>query len=310
MLADASQSGDPGLARRAPSQGRFLVIDLGIDAARYRADLGPVAERIRRSDTPDEALGLAEAFLEDSASLFGVDIRQPFCDEATYLWSAFPARLKDLGKYQHMLIVLLGQVIDAAWYGAYPRYRDEADVQHDDTLVTFTRSKEDFDVRFDYVQYYEHVVMRIPNLVRLRYRRATNHPGRYTQGLTTTRCKRAAAALVNQIADAVMQDASPRRPRRILVNSILRTVAYQHSLATWGYVAPRRSAHLAGYAVDIEKSWYERHDQRACRSLEQVVLDLARRDVIYAVDERTHWHICLNPAQIPTFDSQFSRWAK
>ena len=84
-----------------------------------------------------------------------------------------------------------------------------------------------------------------------------------------------------------------------MVNSVLRTVAFQHSLATWGYVAPRRSAHLAGYAADIEKSWYERHAPRVCRSLELVVSDLVERDVIYAVDERTHWHICLNPAHIP-----------
>jgi hypothetical protein len=281
-----------------------------IDAAAYHASLGPVAERIRASETPGQALQLAESFLDSSASRFGADVREPFCDEVAYLWSVFPERLRDLSRYKLMLNVLLAQVVDAAWYGAYPRYASDADVDRDDTLVTFARSKEDFDVRFDYVQYYGHILMRIPNSMRLRYRRATNHPGRYTQGLTTTRCKRAAAALANEIAEAVRHDARSGRARSIMVNSMLRTVPDQHSLATWGYVAPRRSAHLAGYAIDIEKAWYERHEQRVSQSLERVILDLARRDIIYAVDEQTHWHICLDPAQIPTFESQFSRWAR
>ncbi len=286
------------------------MLDQKIDTIRYRAALAPVTERIDRSHTEAEAIGLAEAFLGDrAASLFADDLHRPFREEVEYLWSAFPARVKTLRKYQDMLNVLLGQVVDATWYGIYPHYLSDADVQQDHTLVNFTRSREDFDVRFDYVQYHGHVVMRIPNSVRLRYRGVTNHPGRYTQGLTTTRCKRATAALLNQISVAVTDDIGPRHPLKIMVNSVLRTVAYQHSLATWGYIAPRRSAHLAGYAADIEKGWYERHDQRACRSLELIVSDLSKRDVIYAVDERTHWHVCLNPAQIPYFESQFQRWA-
>jgi hypothetical protein len=285
------------------------VLDQKIDAIRYHATLGPVTERISRSHTANEAVGLAESFLGDSASLLATDAQPPFREEVAYLWSTFPARVKSLSKYQEMLNVLLGQVVDATWYGTYPRYLSDADVQQDDTLVSFTRSREDFDVRFDYVQYHGHVVMRIPNSVRLRYRGVTNHPGRYTQGLTTTRSKRATAALMNQIANAVTDDIRPRHPLKIMINSILRTVAHQHSLATWGYVAPRRSAHLAGYAADIEKGWYERHDQRVSRSLELIVSDLSKRDVIYAVDGRTHWHICLNPAHIPYFESEFQRWA-
>jgi Family of unknown function (DUF5715) len=281
----------------------------GIDAASYRATLGPAAERIRRTRSPEEARDLAESLLGDSVRIVGPDVIEMFREEVAYLWSTFPPRLKDLGKYQKMLTVLLGQVIDATWYGSYPRYQSDADVRRDDTLVTFTRSKEDFIVRFDYVQYHDHLLMRIPNWLRLRYRDVRNHPGRYTQGLTTTRCTRAMAALLNQIAETVTYDLRQRQPVRIMVNSVLRTVAFQHSLATWGYVAPRRSAHLAGYAADIEKSWYERHAPRVCGSLEQIVSDLVERDVIHAVDERTHWHICLDPAHIPYLESQFSRWA-
>ena len=285
------------------------VPDQGIDAARYRASLGPVAERISRTRSPDEADDVAEALLGASFPLVGADIIERFHEEAAYLWSTFPARLKDLRKYQEMLTVLLGQVIDATWYGSYPRYQSDADVRRDDTLVTFRRSKEDFIVRFDYVQYHDHLLMRIPNWLRLRYRNVRNHPGRYTQGLTSTRCTRAMAALMNQIAETATDDLRPRQPVRIMVNSVLRTVPFQHALATWGYVAPRRSAHLAGYAADIEKGWYQRHAPRVCRSLELIVSDLVERDVIDAVDGRTHWHISLNPAHIPHLESQFSRWA-
>jgi hypothetical protein len=183
-------------------------------------------------------------------------------------------------------------------------------VRRDAALVSFTRSKEDFVVLFDYVQYHSHLAMRIPNSLRLRYRRLTNHPGRYTQGLTTTRSTRAMAALLNQVAETVTYDVHPPRPVRLMVNSVLRTVAFQHALATWGYVAPRRSAHLAGYAADIEKGWYERHAPRIARSLELVFADLVERDVIDAVDSRTHWHVCLNPAHIPALEAALSRWGR
>jgi hypothetical protein len=285
------------------------VIDRPIDLAGYRASLGPIAERIEHSHSVSHAFALADAFLRDSIPLLGGSTHDPFRNEVAYLWSVFPARVKTLGKYQEMLKVLLGQVVDARWYGLYPRYESDRDVERDASLITFTRSKEDFQVGFEYVQYFGHVAMRIPNSLRLRYRRATNHPGRYTHGLTTTRCPRAMAALVNYIADTVTKRIRPDDPVRILVNSVLRTVAYQHSLATWGYVAPRSSAHVAGYAVDIEKGWYERHDARVDRALAEAIADLADNNDIYAVDERTHWHVCLDPARIPRFEALYANWA-
>jgi hypothetical protein len=277
--------------------------------AGYRASLAHAVERIGRARSPDEVDDVAEALLAVAGPVVGGEAVERFREETAYLWSTFPSRLKGLGKYQEMVSVLLGQVVDATWYEGYPRYRTDADVRRDERLVTFRRSKEDFLVRFDYVQYHDHPLMRIPNSLRLRYRHVRNHPGRYTQGLTSTRCTRAMAALMNEIADIVSGDVRSRRPVRIMVNSVLRTVAFQHSLATWGYVAPRRSAHLAGYAADIEKRWYERHAPAVCRSLERVLADLVERDVVYATDGGSHWHVCLNPAQIQRLEGQLSRWA-
>ncbi len=286
------------------------MLDQKIDTARYQAALGPVTELIGRSRSAGEALVIAEGFLSESASLFGTDLGPAFNDEVAYLWSTFPARAKSLSKYLEIIDVLLRQVVDVAWYGTYPVHQSDADVRADHTLVSFARSKEDFDVRFDYVQYYGHILMRIPNSVRVRYRALRNHPGRYTQGLTTTWCTTATAALLNEISEAVAREMRSAKPLRLMVNSILRTVEYQQSLASWGYVAPRRSAHLAGYAADIEKGWYERHDQRVGRSLREVLLDLATRDVISLVDERTHWHVSLNPAHISSFESRFRCWER
>lgn len=280
-----------------------------LDIGRYSALLEPVAGRIRATETPSRAVALARGHLEDTADMFDMDMQTPFFEEAAYLWSAFPARVKSLGKYQALLIILLEQAIDAFWYGAFPRYRTDAEAQNDPRLARFTRTQRSFDVRFDYVQYYGHIIMRLPNSMRLRYRKARNHPGRYTQGLTTTRCKPAMAALLNDIAEGVASDLGRRRAPKLMVNSVLRSAAYQHFLATIGYVAPKRSAHVAGYAADIERGWYLAHDPAVGRSLERILRELAAREVVYAVDEGTHWHVCLNPAQIQRYELLFQRWA-
>ena len=95
-----------------------------------------------------------------------------------------------------------------------------------------------------------------------------------------------------------------------MVNSVLRTVADQEALARMGYVAPRHSAHLAGYAVDVEKLWYQRCDESAYKAILNVTGDLFDREVINVIDEKTHWHICLNPDHIPFYEALAQKWAR
>jgi hypothetical protein len=152
--------------------------------------------------------------------------------------------------------------------------------------------------------------MRIPNSLRLRYRRIANHPGKYTQGLTTTRCKKATAALINQIVEDIEDHLKATKPLKVLINSILRTAEYQNTLSRIGYVAPRSSSHLAGYAVDMEKRWYTEHDFRLYQAMCEILHDLFQRAVINLIDEGTHWHICLNPQHIHFFEALFQKWAE
>jgi hypothetical protein len=91
---------------------------------------------------------------------------------------------------------------------------------------------------------------------------------------------------------------------------MLRTTEYQHALARLGYVAPRHSAHLTGYAVDLERLWYEESDRDAHQAASDVLLDLFEREVINLIEESTHWHICLNPEHIHDYQMMAQQWQR
>jgi hypothetical protein len=118
------------------------------------------------------------------------------------------------------------------------------------------------------------------------------------------------AGLINQLSEDITNMIRSQQPFQLLVNSVLRTVAYQDTLAGMGYVAPRHSAHLAGYAVDVEKLWYEKHDEQVHRALVQIMGDLFEREVINLIEEDTHWHICLNPDHIPVYNALSKKWER
>jgi hypothetical protein len=281
-------------------------LDLGI----YSEIFSAYRHRITQSRALEEATLHAAAFLDQVEGMFDGDITIAFYAEVEYLWAIFPAHKRTLEKYKELLEVLLGQAVDFYWYAQYPQYHSYQDVKNDPHLCSFRRFDEDFDVKFMYVQYYRHVLMRVPNSLRLRYRRLVNHPGKYTQGLMTTRCKPAMVGLINRISEDVESAIRPRKSFKILVNSILRTVEYQHSLAKIGYVAPRNSGHLAGYAVDVEKIWYQENDQRAHAAIEEILDDLYASGVVNLIREGTHWHICLHPDHIQYYEALSQKWVR
>jgi hypothetical protein len=266
--------------------------------------------RIQQSRSTEQAATHAAAFLTQAGCMFDEDITQALHSEAERLWARFPARVRTVEKYKELVQVLLGQAVDFYWYADFPHYQTDHDVKTDGTLYSFGKRDANFDVKFTYVQYFRHILMRVPNSLRLRYRRFVNHPGRYTQGLTTTRCKRAVAGLINQLSEDVANETGPQRPFKLMVNSVLRTVAYQDALARIGYVAPRHSAHLAGYAVDVEKLWYEKHDERVHQAIVRLTGDLFEKEVINLIEEGTHWHICLNPDHIPFYEALSAKWER
>ena len=281
-----------------------------IDLPRYAEVFSHFRRRIERSATVQEALALATDFLDQFAATIETDVKSAVLEQVAQLWYTFPERVKRHEKYKELITILMGQAVDFYWYADFPQYASEQDVRRDETLYSFRRFNEDFEVKFRYVQYYGHVLMRVPNSVRLRYRRLVNHPGRYTQGLTTTRYKRAMVGLINQISEDAENELGSDSPFRMLVNSVLRTVRYQRSLAAIGYVAPAQSSHLAGYAVDIEKSWYQEHDPRAHAAIQRTVETLFAAGVVNLIVEHTHWHVCLNPIHIGTYEIIAQRWER
>ena len=280
----------------------------------YAEGLSLYGSRITVSRTRDEASAHAAAFLSTTDSLLVEAAKRAFHNEAEYLWATFPIEARTLENYRKLVLVLLAQAVDFHWYSRHPRYYSERDVTSDVELYSFRRGDADFEVKFVYVQYYGHLLMRIPNSIRLRYRRMVNHPGRYTQGLRITRCKKAMVGLINQIseevASEVVGEVDSRKPFKVMVNSVLRTVEYQTALAGIGYIAPRQSAHLAGYGVDVEKLWYSKYDGRAHKALSKTLGDLFERGVINLIEEESHWHVCLNPGNILVYEKMAEKWIR
>jgi hypothetical protein len=126
----------------------------------------------------------------------------------------------------------------------------------------------------------------------------------------TTRCTKAIVGLINQLSVEAARQNGAGDSFRVLVNSVLRTVEYQNSLANIGYVAPRHSAHLAGYAVDVEQQWYKEHDLQVHRVIEGLLGELYEKQVINLIQEGTHWHVCLNPDHIPHYETLAQQWER
>jgi hypothetical protein len=116
--------------------------------------------------------------------------------------------------------------------------------------------------------------------------------------------------LINSISEAVEVELGLTRLFKVLVNSVLRTAAYQSALAQLGYVAPRNSAHIVGYAVDLEKMWYEKHDRRTHAALTRVLTGLFAKGAINLIEEETHWHVSLHPAHIPEYETLTQKWCQ
>ncbi len=280
----------------------------------YHEIVATYKDAIHKAHTSEAALAYAEGCLEDVARFLDKDIKTPFYQEVAYLWRMFPdhhpRRRRTHETYKEILTILLEQSIDAYWYADFPKYECDRDVDNDQDLYSFRKFGADVDVKFMYVQYYGHRWMRVPNALRLRYRRLVNHPGRYTQGLTTVRCKKSMVGLINQLCEDVTDDIGSGKPLKILVNSLLRTVEYQRSLAQLGYIAPRSSSHVVGYAVDFERVWYKQYHTHAYTAIQHRLDHLFRQNIINVIDEGTHWHVCLNPDYIQRYEQVAETWRR
>ena len=113
-----------------------------------------------------------------------------------------------------------------------------------------------------------------------------------TAGLWLARARPQAVALLNQIA-VTFAELAPAGTPPLWVTSLARSVEHQRRLRALGYAALLPSSHCAGYAADVEMSWFRRFG--AHRALQEVLLDWQRRGDISVIDEGQAWHVCLRP---------------
>ena len=78
------------------------------------------------------------------------------------------------------------------------------------------------------------------------------------------------------------------------VTSLARSVQHQRHLRDLGYAAALPSAHCAGYAADIEMTWFRRFGIDGV--LRGLLLDLQQAGDVNVIDEGQAWHVCVSPA--------------
>lgn len=184
-------------------------------------------------------------------------------------------------------ILLLSQIDTLWWRGANP-FTSDADVLHSPELVDLGP-------------------LRSAKALEFQYRaQPTGLPGRTRDwaqhkvlpairprvaGLRFTRSRPVVVAVVNQVARELAA-ALPRAPR-LWVTSMVRSVEHQYRLRALGYSAVLPSSHCAGYACDLEISWFRRFDPD--NLLTRILLERQAAGQLNVIDEGQAWHLCVSP---------------
>jgi hypothetical protein len=267
------------------------------DVAAYRAAVADVvAELIARDCRPTVAAAeriLARRLAEpEFATVLSVT---PSGAEA-----ATQRILRDLRSYRQLSvnsaedlvamvrITLLTQ-IDVLWWGHVPAYKTDADVLASVDLLNLDALRRGGMVTFNYRHQATNVVARA---VRAAERAAV--PGRapLAAGLRLACARAELIVLLNRIAADFARLAPPGTPP-LWVTSLTRSAAYQRELRALGYAALLPSAHCAGYAADVEMTWYRNFG--AQHVLQAVLLGHQRDGDINVIDEGQAWHVCARP---------------
>jgi hypothetical protein len=185
-------------------------------------------------------------------------------------------------------ILLLSQIDAVWWQGSYPFARN-ADVLESADLVDLAPLKAARVLRFGY----RAQPAGLPGRARdwAAHRLLPAYRPRVA-GLGFTRSRPAVIAAVNQLA-AEFAAAMPPRTPRIWVNSMVRSVEHQQRLRSLGYAAVLPSAHCAGYACDLERSWFRQFDPD--NVLARMLSEHQAAGQLNVIDEGRTWHLCVNP---------------
>jgi hypothetical protein len=185
-------------------------------------------------------------------------------------------------------ITLLTQ-IDVLWWGHVPAYKTDADVLASVDLLNLDALRRGGMVMFSYRHQATNVVARA---VRAAERAAAPSRAPIAAGLRLACARAELIVLLNHIAADFARLAPPGTPS-LWVTSLTRSAAYQRELRALGYAALLPSAHCAGYAADVEMSWYRNFG--AQHVLQAVLLGYQRDGAINVIDEGQAWHVCVRP---------------
>jgi hypothetical protein len=192
-----------------------------------------------------------------------------------------------------LIRIYLFAQIEAMWWGRMPMYATDRTVLGCADLVDLEPLRRDGRLGFRYRRQAEALLARA---ARSAERRALPDRAPRTAGLRLARTRPESVALLNQLSDAFAVAAPPGTPP-LWVTSLTRSIAHQRHLRRLGYSAMLPSSHCAGYAVDIEISWFRRFD--AHRALQGLLLDRQGAGDINVIDEGQAWHVCISPGAVP-----------
>ncbi len=189
-----------------------------------------------------------------------------------------------------LIRICLFAQIEVMWWGQVPMFGTDSDALHSADLVDLEALRRRGLLRFRYRRQAETLVARATRAAQRRLR-----PGGTprTAGLRLARTRREVVTLLNQLSRAFGR-AAPAGTPPLWVTSLARSVEHQHRLRDLGYAALLPSSHCAGWATDIEMSWFRRFG--AHRALQSLLLERQQAGVINVIDEGQAWHACISPA--------------
>jgi hypothetical protein len=185
-------------------------------------------------------------------------------------------------------ILLLSQ-IDSVWWNRTIPFTSDADVLRSTELVDLGPLKSGGVLEFQY----RAQPAGLPGRVR-DWAQHKVFPGIRPRlaGLRFTCSRPVVVAIVNLIALDLAAALPPRTPR-IWATSMVRSVEHQHRLRSLGYAAVLPSSHCAGYACDLEVSWFRRFDPG--NFLARLLFERQAAQQLNVIDEGRTWHLCINP---------------
>lgn len=192
----------------------------------------------------------------------------------------------DLATY--IRILLLSQIDSVWWSGSIP-FTADADVLESAELVDLAALKSARALEFQYHAQPTGLLGRALDWTR---HKAFPELRPRVSGLRFTCSRPVVVAVINQIALDFAAALPPGTPR-IWVTSLVRSVEHQHRLRSLGYAAVLPSAHCAGYACDLESSWFRQFDPD--NRLARLLLERQEAGQLNVIDEGRTWHLCVSP---------------